>query len=669
MPVTEDEATARSSNPGGISGLHTQVLLAVLPVLMALTGIWIAGPEIWATLDFGWILLAVTVFALGWAVLVRSRTARCVAVVFLAASIILATNVLSTGLYTHWASSDAEAVNSTWQMIATSLRRISLLLWPAVPIILMHVFPTGPIEIKLVRVLGAAALVAYAASATALGVQSTRSIDEDSWLWVASGAAVALGLVMGIVTLTLRFRSGSPVERRQIGAFGFVQLCLVAFFFSTVPMGVQLSDHAAFMAYVLWAVGVLFCVLYGMARHRLYDVRFVVRRVGLYSLLTVLLSGTFLGVYLGLSALFTRAVSSQDFTWLAVGAAVVVVLLLEPVRRRLIGRVEDRVLGDRNRPLRAFARMQMDADRSRLADSYDAITQALAAAVRAPGAALALWERSGMRTVAVHGSPGERPITLPMSYRGELLGQVTMGCRTAGEDYPPADRLLLEQLVAQAAAQIYGVRRDRELDETRREALTAIVDERSRLGRDLHDGVAPLLAGAGLTAEALRRDLAPGSPGERDAARLAERLRHAAGEVRNIAHGLDPGPLSQSLTEAVTTYLESLKGPQLPKFSVHIRVDELSPVVANAAYLVVLEGVNNIIRHAHATHARVRVRTDGKDLTITIEDDGRGIPHPYVSGLGITSMRKRVEALGGTFTIGAPPNGGTVVEARIQAAS
>lgn len=666
MAMSEDEAVSGTSSRGGIYGLYAQALLALFPVLVALTGIWIVGPDLWSTLDFGWILVAVIVFALGWAVLVRSRTGRSVAVVFLAGSVILAVNILSTGLYTHVAMTDPQGASSPWGVQATTLRQVSLLLWPAIPIFLMHVFPTGLIEHQGLRALGLITVVAYTAAATALAVQGRRGIEEDSWLWVASAVAVALGFLVGVIALATRYRRGTLIERRQIRAFGLVQLCLVAFFFSTVPRDVQLSDHVVSMAYVLWATGVLYCVLYGIARHRLYDVRFVFRRVMLYSLVTVLLSGVFLGVYLGLSALFTRVVSSQDSAWLAVVAAVVVVLLLEPVRRRLVGRVEVRFLGDRNRPLQAFARLQADADASQPADSYDAIVQALVSAVRAPGAALALWQGSALRTVAVQGSPGEEPMTLPLSHRGELLGEVMMGCRTAGEDYPKADRVLLERLVAQTAAQIYGIRRDRELAQTRREALSALVDERSRLGRNLHDGVAPLLAGAGLTAEALRLDLTPGSRGEQDAARLAERLRHAAGEVRNIAHGLDPGPLSESLGEAVTAYLESLKGPHLPDFSVHIEVDQLAPVVANAAYLVVLEGVNNTIRHANAKHVRVVAGIDRDDLTLSIKDDGRGVPQPYVSGLGITSMRKRVEALGGTFTIGAPQTGGTVIDATIR---
>jgi hypothetical protein len=213
-------------------------------------------------------------------------------------------------------------------------------------------------------------------------------------------------------------------------------------------------------------------------------VRFVVRRVALYTLVAVLLSGLFLSVYLVLSAVLSQTLNAGSYPWVAVIGAVVVVLILDPLRRRLVSRMETRFLGDRRRPLRAFARLHLNADVGQGETAYDSILQALVAAVRAPGAALALRDGSEVRKVASYGTLGEQPMALPVSYHGELLGQVEVGRRSPGEEYPGVDRDLLEQLVAQAAAQIYGVRRDQELAQTRREALTAVADERARLGRD-----------------------------------------------------------------------------------------------------------------------------------------------------------------------------------------
>ena len=101
---------------------------------------------------------------------------------------------------------------------------------------------------------------------------------------------------------------------------------------------------------------------------------------------------------------------------------------------------------------------------------------------------------------------------LPLVYRGERLGEMRVGPRTPGEPVWPGRPGLLDQLANETCALVYVLRRDNELQSTRRQAMETVAEERARLGRDLHDGIAPLLAGAGLTAEALRKGMAPGTP-------------------------------------------------------------------------------------------------------------------------------------------------------------
>jgi signal transduction histidine kinase len=75
--------------------------------------------------------------------------------------------------------------------------------------------------------------------------------------------------------------------------------------------------------------------------------------------------------------------------------------------------------------------------------------------------------------------------------------------------------------------------------------------------------------------------------------------------------------------------------------------------------------LNNVVRHAHAEHCDVTVTAASGELVVQVADDGVGLGRPYVSGIGITSMRSRVQALGGTFALGAAPEGGTWLQARI----
>jgi two-component system, NarL family, sensor kinase len=80
---------------------------------------------------------------------------------------------------------------------------------------------------------------------------------------------------------------------------------------------------------------------------------------------------------------------------------------------------------------------------------------------------------------------------------------------------------------------------------------------------------------------------------------------------------------------------------------------------------VVLDALNNVVGHAHAQHCEVTVTLTTGELDLNVKDDGVGLKQPYVSGIGITSLRSRVQALGGVCTLGAAADGGTLLQARI----
>jgi signal transduction histidine kinase len=272
-----------------------------------------------------------------------------------------------------------------------------------------------------------------------------------------------------------------------------------------------------------------------------------------------------------------------------------------------------------------------------------------------------------METVSVVGEERDPALVLPLVYRGERLGEMRVTARTPGESYGRVDRALLDELANQTSALLYALRRETELQSTRRRGLETVAEERARLGRDLHDGIAPLLAGAGLTAEALRKGMSKGTTDEQEAERLAARLRNAATEIRRLAHNLQPAPVEdRGLDAALTEYVATLEGPQMPHVQLNVQITEpLLAAVTQGAYLVVLEAVNNAIRHAHASQCEVTVAHESDELVLRVADNGVGLAQPYVSGIGITSMRSRVQTLGGVFTLTAAANGGTLLTARI----
>lgn len=299
------------------------------------------------------------------------------------------------------------------------------------------------------------------------------------------------------------------------------------------------------------------------------------------------------------------------------------------------------------------------------------IVETIVAAVALAGASLIVHGGENDRLSTSVGSVDRDAPVTPLIYRGEQLGEVRFTWpREPAEDQ--IAHLLVDRLLHEAAAIVYEMRRDAELTTARRDASRITADVRARVGRDLHDGIAPLLAGAGLAAEALRRGMVAGSPDERSAAKLAERLRAAAGEVRRVAHDLQPESLdSLGLDAAIEHYVSALDSPGVPEFVLSASGGTLPPDVEQAAYLVVLEAVNNAIRHASADHISIRIaRVREDNLALMVVDDGVGLAQPYVSGLGITSMRRRVQSLGGTFSIvpGGPYRAtghGTIVTVRL----
>jgi signal transduction histidine kinase len=333
-------------------------------------------------------------------------------------------------------------------------------------------------------------------------------------------------------------------------------------------------------------------------------------------------------------------------------------------------RLERRFLGERGDPLGVLARLHAalsngDEDEKTV---YATITRTVSAAVRSPSAALALHRGPQVETVSVKGvEQDESVLVLPLVYRGERLGEMRVSPRTPGEAYGRVDRALLDELANQTSALVYALRRDSELQATRRRALETVAEERAQLGRDLHDSIAPLLAGAGLTAEALRKGMTPGTADEEDAERLAFRLRNAATEIRRLAHDLQPAPVDdRGLEAALADYIATLEAPEMPQIRLHAEVaGSLPTAVEQGAYLVVLEALNNVVRHAHAKHCKVSVTLAQGELALRVADDGVGLGQPYVSGIGITSMRSRVQALGGVFDLSAAPDGATLLQARI----
>ena len=206
-----------------------------------------------------------------------------------------------------------------------------------------------------------------------------------------------------------------------------------------------------------------------------------------------------------------------------------------------------------------------------------------------------------------------------------------------------------------------------ELRDSRARIVEAGYAERRRVERDLHDGAQQRLVALAIDLRMARAKL---DDDPATAAKLLEDATHelaaATEELRELARGLHPPVLTD---RGLVAALEALAGRSPLPVSVEADVTERAPPSAEAAaYFVVSEALTNVVRHAQAQHAVVRVdRVDGR-LHVEVHDDGSGGANP-ANGSGLRGLSDRVAALDGSLVVESRSGGGTVVRAVIPVAS
>ena len=194
--------------------------------------------------------------------------------------------------------------------------------------------------------------------------------------------------------------------------------------------------------------------------------------------------------------------------------------------------------------------------------------------------------------------------------------------------------------------------------------LTAVEQERERLGRDLHDDLSQRLAGAALMSRTLAKGLKGRSAADREKARaLGDLLTEATGVARNLSRGLHPITLTAN---GLPKALEELAArvPQNVRFSwPSSKKLDLDPSVALHVYRIAEEAVGNAVRHAEADSITIELHTTpGRKITLTITDDGEGFRQGGgAEGMGLQNMRYRARVIHGTLKIASARKRGTVV--------
>jgi signal transduction histidine kinase len=493
-------------------------------------------------------------------------------------------------------------------------------------------------------------------------------LDADSWNPLL-GNGVFLGLWgTGLYAQIYRYRHVSnPAQRLQTKwvLFGFTTLMLIAAMANEVlPAFVPMSPGAT--AFADWITMLaLFLVPTSLAiavlQYRLWDIDLIINRTLVYGVLTACVVGIYVLVVGYLGSLF-RIGNHLAISLVATG---VVAILFQSLRQQLQSGVDRLMYGERDDPYAVIARLDQRLEGTLAPDAVlPTIVETVREALKLPYVAITLKQGDTFRRVTASGESRDIPVRLPLVYQGETIGELLAEPRRPGESFGAADHRLLDGLARHAGVAAHGVRLTADLQRARERLVTTREEKRRLLRRELHDGIGPRLAGQPLALDAVSHLLRENP----DAAveLLQEIKTHsqtAISEIRRLARDLRPPALDDlGLLLALEEQIESYRH-LAPRISLHAppQLPALPAAVEVAAYRIIQEALTNVVRHADASQCDVRLALDDDALTISVRDDGRGLPATYRSGVGMQSIRERTEELGGQLTIASTPGRGTTI--------
>jgi signal transduction histidine kinase len=255
-----------------------------------------------------------------------------------------------------------------------------------------------------------------------------------------------------------------------------------------------------------------------------------------------------------------------------------------------------------------------------------------------------------------------------MKTRRRAVGVLSVYNKEGQGGFTDRDAELATFFANQAAAAIENAR----LYEQTREY--AVIEERNRLARELHDSVTQSLFSVSLLSEAALSLL------DRDPSKARERLERAnelaqgaLAEMRALIFQLRPMTLQEEgLLSAIKKHLAAVhsRHGRVVQLQVTGTPRRLPTEVEDAAFRIVQESLNNVVKHANAQHAQVELQYEPDRLRLCTSDDGVGFE---VAGsrrkrtLGMASMRERAESIGGRLEVESAPGRGTRVTAELPA--
>ncbi len=224
----------------------------------------------------------------------------------------------------------------------------------------------------------------------------------------------------------------------------------------------------------------------------------------------------------------------------------------------------------------------------------------------------------------------------------------------------------VEKVEAQQALQFVEDRQEFERYKSMTEARET---ERSRIAKDLHDGIGGLLSGVKISLANIQSRLALKADDQLVFARSLDMLDGSVQELRRVAHAMMPPSLEVfGLKAALRDYVEAVNSMKTMKTIFQVMGDDykLSNENELIIYRIVQELMNNILKHAQATECLIQLAYLSDQLSITVEDNGRGFDSKEEKkGMGWVNIRQRVQFLKGSLDLNTSEGNGTSVQINI----
>lgn len=270
------------------------------------------------------------------------------------------------------------------------------------------------------------------------------------------------------------------------------------------------------------------------------------------------------------------------------------------------------------------------------------------------------------------GFPANHPLMksllgAPIMGRGTVFGNIYLTDKQDAETFDDDDERVLVVLATQAAIAVENARLYEETERKSRELQRLqVMEERERIGKELHDGVIQSLFAVGMSLQGLASSSSDASLARRLEVAV-EDVDHAIRDLRNYIFGLRPGILADRQLDQALKEMTSEFGSRTGVVTVVDVDDEAASALASRAADVVQlarEALSNVGRHGAATTCRVSLQRGEGGLFLEIDDDGRGFDVEMTTwGMGLNNLRERVESLGGVLQVESTPGEGTIVRA------